>query len=56
MAAGYLGRHWDRGNSGGLAMTTLREFFAVYRLYRRHHPMAYAIKRAWHIAVQGSPF
>lgn len=37
-------------------MTTLRDFVAVYRLYKRHHTMVYAIKRAWHIAVQGSPF
>jgi len=37
-------------------MNTIRELVAVYRLYRRHHSMAYAIRRAWHIAVQGSPF
>ena len=32
------------------------EFFAVYRQYRRFHGRLYALRRAWHIAVQGSPF
>lgn len=34
----------------------LREFFTVFRLYKRHHPMGYALRRAWNIAIQGSPF
>jgi hypothetical protein len=34
----------------------LREFIAVYRLYRRAHPASYALKSAWRIAVQGVPF
>lgn len=34
----------------------LIEFFKVYRLYRRVHTARYALRRAWHIAIQGSPF
>ena len=34
----------------------LREFIAVYRLYRKVHPAGYALKTAWRIAVQGVPF
>lgn len=34
----------------------IREFILVFRLYRRHHPIRYALKRAWHIAIQGAPF
>lgn len=34
----------------------IREFIKVFCLYRRHHPTAYALKRAWHIAIQGAPF
>jgi hypothetical protein len=37
-------------------MSHLLELLAVYRLYRRHHPRAYAAKRAWNIVIQGSPF
>jgi hypothetical protein len=37
-------------------MKTAVEFVNVYRQYRRMHPRAYALRRAWHIAVQGSPF
>jgi len=33
----------------------LREFIAVYRLYR-WHGRAYAARMAWRIAVQGCPF
>jgi len=29
----------------------LREFIAVYRLYRKAHPAGYALKTAWRIAV-----
>ena len=29
----------------------LRDFIAVYRLYRAHHPRRYALKTAWRIAV-----
>jgi len=32
-------------------MSTLREFVAVYRLYRVAHPVSYSLKRAWTIAV-----
>jgi hypothetical protein len=34
----------------------LREFIAIFRLYRRHHPMRYALSRAWGIAVKGQDF
>jgi hypothetical protein len=32
-------------------MSTLREFFQVFRLYNRHHSTAYALRTAWRIAV-----
>lgn len=32
------------------------DFIEVYRLYRRHHPRRYALRRAWGIAFQGIPF
>ena len=38
------------------AATTLGDFISIYRTYRRFHGVRYAIRRAWHIAVQGSPF
>lgn len=34
----------------------LRAFIATFRLYRRAHSIRYALARAWHIEVQGSPF
>lgn len=34
----------------------IRKFAAVYRLYRRHHPMTYALSRAWGIVVKGQDF
>jgi hypothetical protein len=38
-------------------MRTLREFLAVYRLYRRgQHTRRYSVTTAWHIVVQGLPF
>ena len=37
-------------------MSKITEFWHVYRLYARHHSRTYAIKRAWHIAVQGADF
>jgi hypothetical protein len=37
-------------------MSKAIEFIAVYRDYRRFHGITYALRRAWHIAVQGSPF
>lgn len=37
-------------------MSRIREFIDVYRLYRRVHSRRYALQRAWHIAIQGSPF
>lgn len=37
-------------------MSRLRELFAVYRLYRQHHSMAYAARTAWRIAIQGADF
>jgi hypothetical protein len=33
----------------------IREFLAVYRLYR-WHSRAYALRAAWRIAVRGVPF
>lgn len=37
-------------------MSRLRDFFAVYRLYRHHHSRRYALARAWGIAFHGLPF
>ena len=37
-------------------MTRIREFFAVYRMYRRFHPAPYALARAWGITFQSLPF
>jgi hypothetical protein len=37
-------------------MKTAKEFIHLYRLYRRHHPMRYALTRAWTIAVRGWSF
>ena len=34
----------------------LKEFASVYRLYRKHHPMRYALSRAWGIVVKGQDF
>ena len=38
------------------AMNKAIEFWTVYREYRRFHGVRYALRRALHIAVQGSPF
>ena len=37
-------------------MNRLRDFLAVYRLYRQAHPVSYSITTAWRITVQGLPF
>lgn len=37
-------------------MNTLRHFFSIYRLYRHHHPMAYALQSAYRIAFQKLDF
>ena len=29
----------------------IREFIGIYRLYRQAHPVSYALKTAWRIAV-----
>mgnify|MGYP007082274249 CR=1 FL=1 len=34
----------------------LREFIAVYMLYRRVHGRRYAARIAWSIVVRGTPF
>ncbi len=34
----------------------MREFLAVYRLYRQHHSRAYAPRMARDIALRGLPF
>jgi hypothetical protein len=34
----------------------IREFISLYRLYRRHHPIGYALTRAYTIAVRGWSF
>jgi hypothetical protein len=34
----------------------IRDFIAVYRLYRNHHPRGYALRQAWNIAVRAIPF
>lgn len=38
------------------AVETLRDFFATYRLYRNHHPRAYALASAYRIAIKNQPF
>jgi hypothetical protein len=37
-------------------MSTAREFIGIYRMYREHHSMAYALRMAWGIAVRGLSF
>lgn len=37
-------------------MNTLRNFIAVYKLYRAHNPRKHALTAAWRIAVTGLPF
>jgi len=37
-------------------MSTLRNFLSIYRLYRAHHPMAYALQSAYRIAFHKLPF
>jgi hypothetical protein len=37
-------------------MSALRDFIAVYRLYRRHHSIAYAARIAYGCAFRGLPF
>lgn len=37
-------------------MNNIREFFQVYRLYRRMHGRVYAAQTAWRIAFQHIPF
>jgi hypothetical protein len=32
------------------------ELYRVFRLYKRRNPSSLAFKRAWHIAINGSPF
>ena len=34
----------------------MREFIAVYRLYRACHNARYALRSAWRITVRGLPF
>ena len=34
----------------------LIDLLKTYRLYRRHHPMRYALSRAWGIVVKGQDF
>ncbi len=37
-------------------MNTLRDFVAVYRLYRSHNPRKHALMSAYRIAVLHLPF
>lgn len=37
-------------------MNTLRNFVAVYRLYRAHNPRKHALMSAYRIAIQKCPF
>jgi len=37
-------------------MSTAIDFVRVFRLYKRHQPVRYAVKAAWRIAVQKLPF
>jgi hypothetical protein len=34
----------------------MHEFITVFRLYRKRHGIVYALRRAWHITIQGAPF
>lgn len=34
-------------------MTRLRDFVAVYRLFRRWNPLRVALRAAWHFARRG---
>lgn len=38
------------------AMTRLREFWCVFKLYSRHHSPIYAARIAYGIAFKGLPF
>lgn len=37
-------------------MKQIKDFFSVYRMYRRHHPRKYAAHIAFGIAFRGLPF
>jgi hypothetical protein len=37
-------------------MSKMKDFLAIYRLYRAQHSCAYSLRMAWGIAVQGLPF
>ena len=37
-------------------MKQIKDFFSVYRMYRRHHPRKYAANIAFGIAFRGLPF
>jgi len=37
-------------------MKTLRYAIDIYRLYRVHHPAAYALRMAWDIGLRKLPF
>ena len=37
-------------------MSALRQFLAVYRLYRAHHSRTYAMRIAYWCAFKGLPF
>ena len=37
-------------------MKYIHEFVQVYRLYRTHHPIRYAIRRAFDMAFRSIPF
>jgi hypothetical protein len=37
-------------------MKRLVNLYKVFRLYYRFNPAPLAFKRAWHIAINGSPF
>ena len=37
-------------------MNRIKEFFALYRMYRRFHPRRYALQRAYEISTGIVPF
>lgn len=37
-------------------METIRDFFSLYKLYRKHHGRVYSIRRAYGIAFTSLPF
>jgi hypothetical protein len=37
-------------------MKTITDFIGLYKLYRKHHPRSYAVRRAYEITFRSIPF